>query len=74
MPDKPQPPKGQGGVLSSLNMAIDGLNLAKEVASVTPAKAVFGSVSILLTMIRVSFLLFRDEKLQTHTLPGYDGQ
>ena len=42
--------------LSTLNVAIDGLNLAEEVATVTPAKAAFGSVAILLTMIRVSFL------------------
>jgi len=48
-----QPPKGRDKSLSSLNIAIEALNLAKEAASVTPAKAVFGSVSILLTMIRV---------------------
>ena len=39
-----------------LNVAIETLNLAKEISSVTPAKAVFGSVSVLLTMIRVRFL------------------
>jgi hypothetical protein len=54
MADKHQRPKGRDGVLSSLNVAIDGLNLAKELSSITPAKAVFGSVSVLLTMIRVS--------------------
>ena len=54
MADNSQQPKGPGdGVLSTLNLAIDGLNLAKEVASVTPAKAAFGTVAILLTMIRV---------------------
>ena len=37
-------------------MAIQAMNLAKEISSVTPAKAVFGSVSVLLTMIRVCFL------------------
>jgi hypothetical protein len=48
---------GHDGTLSKLNVAIDALNIAKEVASLTPAKAVFGSVSVLLTMIRyiVSF-------------------
>ena len=46
--------KWQDGILSSLNAAIEAMNLAKEVASITPAKAVFGSVSVLLTMIRVS--------------------
>jgi len=55
MAAKPQRAKGQDGTLSTLNVAIEVLNLAKEAASVTPAKVVFGSVSILLTMIRVGF-------------------
>ena len=67
MADNSQRPKGRDGVLSSLNVAIEGLNLAKEVSSATPAKAVFGSVVILLTMIRVSFLLFCDETFQVYT-------
>ena len=41
--------------LSSLNVAIEFLDLAKEISSITPAKAVFGSVSVLLAMIRVRF-------------------
>jgi len=45
------------GTLSSLNMAIEAMNLAKELSSLTPAKAVFGSVSVVLTMIKVGFLL-----------------
>jgi len=57
MTDNFQRPKGRENALSALNVAIDGLNLAKELSSITPATAVFGSVSILLTMIRVSFLL-----------------
>lgn len=48
--------KGRDGVLSSLDVAIEAINLAKEVSSITPAKAVFGSVSALLTMMRVCFL------------------
>ena len=56
MATKPQRPQGQGGTLSSLNVAIQTLNLAKEISTITPAKAVFGSVSVLLTMIRVRFL------------------
>jgi len=67
MTDNSQRPKGRDGVLSLLNVAIDGLDLAKEVSSITPAKAVFGSVAILLTMIRVSFLLLCDRMLQAHT-------
>ena len=54
MTDGSERPKGREGILSTLNVAIDGLNFAKEVADVTPAKAAFGSVAILLTMIRVS--------------------
>ena len=38
----------------ALNAAIEAMNLAKELSSITPAKAVFGSVSVVLTMIRVS--------------------
>ena len=74
MADNSQQPEGHDAVVSSLNMAIDGLNLAKEVSSATPAKAVFGSVAVLLTMVRVRFLLFRDGTLQTHTQAGHDGQ
>lgn len=54
MDETSQRPKGRGGVLSALNIAIEGLNLAKELSIITPAKAVFGSVSALLVMIRVS--------------------
>ena len=43
-------------ILSSLNAAIETLNLAKEISSITPAKAVFGSVSVILTTIKVGFL------------------
>jgi len=68
-----QRPKGRDGVVSSLNVAIEAMNLAKEVSSITPAKAVFGSVSALLTMIRVSSLL-HGEMLQAHVWPGFDGQ
>jgi len=53
MAAKPQRLKERDGILSSLNLAIEAMNLAKEVTSVTPAKAVFGTVSVLLTTIRV---------------------
>lgn len=74
MTDKPQQLKGRDGVLSSLNIAIDGLNLAKEISSITPAKAVFGSVAILITMIRVSFPLACGETSRAHTSLGHDGK
>ena len=47
-------------------MAINGLNLAKEATSTTPANPVIGSVTVLLTMIRVGSLPFHDE-IQAHT-------
>jgi len=53
---KPRRPEGQDGTLSSLNVAIDALNLAKEASGATLAKAAFDSTSFLLTKIRVSFL------------------
>ena len=58
MAAKSQRPKGRDGIISTLNLTIEAMNLAKEVSSVTPAKAVFGSVSVLLTMIKVRSLLF----------------
>ena len=52
-----QRPKGQGGAISALNVAIEALNLAKEVSTIPLAKTVFGSVSVVLAMIRVNLLL-----------------
>jgi hypothetical protein len=50
-----QRPKGRDGVLSTLDVVIQTLNLAKDACGIPPAQAVFGSVSALLTMIRVRF-------------------
>ena len=58
METEPQQPKEREGVISALNGFIEVFNLAKEVSSNTPAKAVFGSVSVLLATIRVSLLAF----------------
>ena len=60
MDPNPQRQNIQDNTLSLLNVAIEAMNLAKEVSSATPAKAVFGTVSALLTMIRVRFLLSED--------------
>ena len=57
MEAKSQRPKERDGAVSALNAAIEALNLAKEISSITPAKAVFGSVSVILTTIKVSLLL-----------------
>ena len=46
-------------VLSSLNVAIEASNLAKEFCSITPAKPVFASFSVILTVIKVYFFLRR---------------
>ena len=73
MDTKSKRPKERDGILSSLNVAIEAVNLAKEVSSVTPAKAAFGSVSILLTMIKVRFLPY-DEISHVHKWSGLGGQ
>jgi len=52
-----QRPEGREGAISALNTAIEALNLAKELSSIVPAGALFGSASVILTIIRVSFLL-----------------
>ena len=61
-----QRPTGRDRTISSLNIVIEGLSIAKELSDITPAKAVFGSAGVLLTMIKVCFLLC-DEVSQTHT-------
>ena len=74
MDPKSQKQKRQDNTLSSLDAAIDAMNLAKEVSGATPAKAVFGTVSIILTMIRVRFPLPSDGLFQFFTLLGLDGE
>jgi len=48
--------QGQNDTLSSLNTAIDALNLAKESTGVIPARSAFTSASVLLTMVKVGSL------------------
>ena len=62
----PRRQKRRDNVISTLNAAIEAMNLAKEFSSVTPAKPVFGSVSVLLTMIRVRVLPFFNDKSQVY--------
>jgi len=69
-----QQPRGRDGAISSSNVAIEVLNLAKEVSDITPAKAAFGSVSVLLTMVRVRPSRFCDDELGVHVYPGLDDQ
>ena len=54
MATKSQRPKGRENTVSLLNAAIDAMNIAEKISSNTPAKAVFATVSVLLTMIKVS--------------------
>ena len=53
--------KRRDDALSLLGVAIQAMDLAKEFSSPTPAKAVFGTVSVLLTMIRVRLSPFRND-------------
>ena len=66
MDTNPQRQERQENTLSVLNVTIDALNLAKEISSATPAKAIFGSVGALLSMIRVSLLLVSGNMPQVH--------
>ena len=53
MASTPQPPKGRDGVLSTLDVFILGLGLAKDSCGIPPAQIALGSAVVLLTMIRV---------------------
>jgi hypothetical protein len=71
MTANPEQSKGRDGALSTLNMAIEGVDLAGDILSITPARGVFGSASALLAMIRVrSFLVFCGDELPLHARPG----
>ena len=74
MTDNSQRPDSQGRALPALNMAINILNITKEATNTTPVNPIFGSVALLLTMIRVNSLPFRDEMLEAHTKSGHNGQ
>ena len=75
MTTNPEQPKRRDGAPSTLNMAIEGPNLAEDISSIIPAKDVFGSASDLLEMIRVrSFLVFCGEELLPYVCPGLYAQ
>ena len=58
MGDNPQRSgEGRETTISALNAAIEAVNIAKELSSITPAKAAFGTVGAILAMVRVSLLL-----------------
>ena len=60
-------PKGREGTISALNAAAEAMNLAEKISTITPAKAIFDSVSTLLTLIRVCFLLSCNDLPQVYT-------
>ena len=66
MKNESQQSKGREGATEELNTAIEATNLAENLSIIAPAKTVFGSVAILLTMIRVCFLLLRNDLLRSH--------
>jgi hypothetical protein len=71
MATEPPRPNGRDNTLPALNEAIDALNLTKEASSIdAPAKAVFGSVGVLLTTIRVRDIQFCDSGLPIHVCLG----
>jgi len=47
--------KGREGALLELNMTIETLNLVKDASGIALTEALFGSVSVILATIRVSF-------------------
>jgi hypothetical protein len=61
-----QQPKGRDAALTTLNLLIQGLNVAKDACGIPPAQIAFGSASVLLTMIRVCLSLLCEEKLPAH--------
>ena len=67
MTDSPQEQKGQSRFIPALDVAIAGLNIAKDATGSTPVNPVFGSVATLLNMIRVCFLPFLNEIFRADT-------
>ena len=67
MTDKSKQPKRRDGAILSLDVAIGLVNIGKEASSMTPAPAVFGVATILLTTIRVSLIPCRERDVQAQT-------
>ena len=59
--------KGRDGALSTLDLIIQGLSLAKDTCGIPPAQIALGSAVILLAMIRVHLSLRRVDEILTHT-------
>ena len=74
MASNPQKSKSLEGVLSKMDIAIQRLRSAWNACDVVPARIALGSAFVLLSIIRVRFLRFFDERLRTHVYPGHLGQ
>ena len=67
-----QRPKGHDGVLATLDVFIQILNLAKDTCGIPPAQIAFGSATVLLTMIRVRSPLLCEDGLLTIVYLGHN--
>ena len=63
-----QQPKECDGVLTTLDLFIQTLNIAKDACGIPPAQVAFGSASVLLTMIRVRLSLLREDRVPAHVV------
>jgi hypothetical protein len=61
-----QQQKERDGVLTALDLLIQTLSIAKDACGIPPAQVALGSANVLLTMIRVRFPQFREDKLLVH--------
>ena len=66
MASEPQQVKGRDHTLSTLDVLIQALNLARDTCGIPSAQAVFGSVSALLSTIKVHPLPFCSYDLPAH--------
>jgi hypothetical protein len=70
----PRSPKERDGVLATLDVFVQALNLAKDTCGVPPAQIAFGAASALLSMIRVRFYILCGDELLTNTYLGHGVQ
>jgi hypothetical protein len=61
-------------VLPTLDVFIQTINFAKDSCGIPPAQIALGSASVLLTMIRVRYLLLREQILLIRVYLGHDGK
>ena len=73
MTSKPQQLNGRDGLLSTLDILIQALGIAKDACGIPPAQIAIGSANALLTMIRVRSSQSHNGLL-THIYPGFRRQ